>query len=342
MELISQADYDTSAGVEGMAIGIYKMAVTYAEEGDKTMLRLITKMVNAIKRAEGKMELHKVGIGKMLWKKKGNKEPGNLRPVTLHNAIGKITSKIIADRLTRELTNRHLLHRANEGFLIGRGTNNAIHSILNVFEDSKEFKKPCYCMMYDVSGAFDRITHEQIRRGMEILHLPEHTQNYIMNKLTGGTYTIKTGHGNTEPFEVKRGCPQGCPLSPIIYIIAMNPLHEGLERNPLYGGGQRRIRNDKQTPAGEQRTTSRVQRIRGRYGSPHRIQRRHEKDGRVGERILYNEQGIDERDQIHSLWEGCTGQGNERTHRDNQSRQPRGRRNRSGEERRGNFRKRTG
>jgi hypothetical protein len=47
-------------------------------------------------------------------------------------------------------------------------------------------KKGCYNMLYDVSGAYDRITHEQIKRGMEILHLPEHIQNYIMNKLTEG------------------------------------------------------------------------------------------------------------------------------------------------------------
>ena len=234
--ILSGADYDTAAGADGLGIGIYKIIVTHAKSEDNTMLKLITMAANAIKKAEGKMRLHKEGIGKMLWKKKGSKKTENLRPITLHNAIGKITSKIIADRLTKELTSRHLLHRANEGFLIEKGCHNAIHTILGVWEDSKEYKKGCYNMMYGVSGAYDRITHDQIKRGMEILHLPEHTQNYIMNKMKGGTYSIKTGHGMTEAFEVKRGCPQGCPLSPIIYIIAMNPLHEGLERNPLYGG----------------------------------------------------------------------------------------------------------
>jgi hypothetical protein len=76
--------------------------------------------------------------------KKGNKDPGNLRPITLHNAIGNITSKIITYRVTKEQTDRHLLRRANEGFLVGKGTNNAIHSILNIWEDAKEFKgQPC-------------------------------------------------------------------------------------------------------------------------------------------------------------------------------------------------------
>jgi DNA-binding HxlR family transcriptional regulator len=39
----------------------------------------------------------------------------------LQNAIGKITSKILARRLTKELSDRKLVHRANEGFLNGEG-----------------------------------------------------------------------------------------------------------------------------------------------------------------------------------------------------------------------------
>ena len=90
-------------------------------------------------------------------------------------------------------------------------------------------------MFYDVSKAYDHLSFETIKRGMEILHLPPKTQNYIMEKTKVSKYRIKTRYGITEPIDVLRGCPQGCPLSPIIYIIAIDPLHKGLENNPLYG-----------------------------------------------------------------------------------------------------------
>ena len=125
------------------------------------------------------------------------------------------------------------LHPANEGFLTGKGTDNAIHTVLNLWEDAKNNHKACYNIMYDVSGAYDNLSHETIERGLDILHIPKKTKAFILNKLKNSTYAIKTAYGNTEPFAIKRGCPQGCPLSPIIYIIAMNPLHVGLETNPL-------------------------------------------------------------------------------------------------------------
>ena len=122
----------------------------------------------------------------------------------------------------------------NVGILKQKGTGNAIHSILNIWEDAKQYQKNCITMLYDVSGAYDTITHHQMRRGMEILHLPDKIINYIMNKMKNNTYTVRTAYGETEPFEIKRGCPQGDPLSPIVYIMAMNPLHVGLRRNPLH------------------------------------------------------------------------------------------------------------
>ena len=144
-------------------------------------------------------------------------------------------SKIIAERLSRALTERGILDPANEGFLLQKGCQNAISTIVDCYEDAKQYGKSIYSLFYDVSGAYDRIGHEQIKRGMEILHLPDKLKNYVMNKMKGATYSARTEYGMTEEFEVKRGVPQGDPLSPIVYIIAMNPLHVGMRRNPLHG-----------------------------------------------------------------------------------------------------------
>ena len=239
-QILSEADYKTAAGIDGLPVGIYKMVVMHAKEGDNTDLKAVTTIVRFIVQAEGRLSEHKEGIGKILWKKEGNENTTNMRPITLHNALGKIASKVIAQRLSKVLSERKILHRANEGFLNNKGTGNAIHTMLNMWEDAKQNNKSCYNLLYDVSGAYDGITHEQIKRGMEILHLPEEIQNYVMNKMSGNTYKIKTEYGLTEAFEILRGCAQGCPLSPIIYVIAMNPLHVGLEKNPLYKGEESR------------------------------------------------------------------------------------------------------
>jgi hypothetical protein len=230
---------DSKAGGEdGVNIGLLRAAVRHAPEDDETVLEMITKITQAIFDAEGRLQIHKNGIGKILWKEAGSRHTSNIRPITLHNAIGKIPSKIIADRLTSELCSRSLLHDANEGFMIEKGCENAIFTLLNAFEDAKSNKKALYTCLYDLSGAYDSLPHETIKRGMDILHLPQKTQRYILNKLKGNSLAVKTAHGITESFMLKKGVAQGCPLSPIVFIIAMNPLHMGLEKNPICDGAR--------------------------------------------------------------------------------------------------------
>ena len=96
-------------------------------------------------------------ICKPLRKKKGNRELTNIRPIALQNALAKLASKILAARLTSELSKRKILHPANEGFLRNTGTSNAIDTILNIFEDATEKGKACYNVSYDCPKAFDHL-----------------------------------------------------------------------------------------------------------------------------------------------------------------------------------------
>jgi large subunit ribosomal protein L40e len=231
---LATAKNSASPGKDGLAIAILKFSVLHAPEGATAASDILLTIAQAVYDAAGKHDTTKAIVCKPLYKKAGDKSPTNLRPIALQNAIAKIPSKLLATRLTNDLNLNGAIHNANEGFLKGKNTGNALTTVVNIWEDAKEFNKPCYCLSYDVSKAYDHLRWFTIKQGMQRINLPEKFQDYILGKMKESTIEFKTHYGNTTPFEIKRGTAQGCPLSPLIYIISMDLMHAGLHKNPLY------------------------------------------------------------------------------------------------------------
>ena len=123
-----------------------------------------------------------------------------------------------------------------EGFLRHKSTGNAIGTILSAFEDAAQFNKPLFGASLDIAKAYDSIRWFTIKNGMDRINLPQEFQDYAMGKMTNSSMEIQTRYGLTSPFMIQRGVPQGCPLAPLLFIIAMDLLHAGLHNNPLFLG----------------------------------------------------------------------------------------------------------
>jgi hypothetical protein len=216
-----------------LQVGLLKMAVKWAPGGEESLLEILLSAAQAIYDEGGKHQVNKETICRPIYKSAGDKQLDNIRPISLQNTIAKIPSKLLADRLTGDLLLNGALHKANEGFLRNRETNFAISTVLNLWEDAKEQGKSNFGVALDVSKAYDKLRWFTIKNGMTRIGLPKKFQEFVLGKMKGSTMAVKTAYGLTKPFEIKAGCPQGCPLSPLLYIIAMDLLHKGLEKNPL-------------------------------------------------------------------------------------------------------------
>jgi hypothetical protein len=56
-----------------------------------------------------------------------------------------------------------------------------------------------------------------------------------MKRMENSTIRFRTAYGYTEKIIIQRGVPQGDNLSPLLYLMAIDLLHKGLEKNPLHG-----------------------------------------------------------------------------------------------------------
>jgi hypothetical protein len=211
----------------------YKFAILNASREEQAATRILLAITQALYDAKGTHQVNKTLLCKPLFKKRGNKLLNNIRPIALQNAVAKIPSKMLAARLTDDLHRLQALHPANEGFLKYRNTSNAINTVLNTWEDAKENNKACYCISFDISKAYDKLRWFTIEDGLTRLSIPDKFVHYALGKMQGSTFTIKTRYGLTPEFEIERSCPQGDPLSPLLFVIAMDLLQVGLHDNPL-------------------------------------------------------------------------------------------------------------
>ena len=72
-------------------------------------------------------------------------------------------------------------------------------------------------------------------RAMHRLRMPAAFVAFIEDSLTGLSSCVRTAFGFTRPFAVLRSLRQGDPLAPLLFVILMDALHEGLECNPFTG-----------------------------------------------------------------------------------------------------------
>ena len=72
-------------------------------------------------------------------------------------------------------------------------------------------------------------------RAMHRLRMPATFVELIADSLSGLSSCVRTAYGDSAPFEVQRSLRQGDPLAPLLFVVLMDGLHDGLERNPFTG-----------------------------------------------------------------------------------------------------------
>lgn len=153
-------------------------------------------------------------------KKETSLHPQDYRPISLIHGMQRIFSKILANRVQQYIP--RLVSEEQTGFIKNRQIAEGFIYAQHALHNSQQNKIPLAIFKADVHKAFDTISWEYLIKVLKNLNFPSNWLLWIENSVLKGTSQILINGLLGKKITLKRGVRQGDPLSPFLFIIAMD------------------------------------------------------------------------------------------------------------------------
>ena len=105
------------------------------------------------------------------------------------------------------------------GFRQGRGTRDQIANISWIMEKARKFQKNIYFCFIDYAKAFDCVDHNKLWKILKEMGIPDHLTCLLRNLYAGQEAAVRTGHGTTDCFQIRKGVHEGCILLSCLFNL---------------------------------------------------------------------------------------------------------------------------
>ena len=74
-------------------------------------------------------------------------------------------------------------------------------------------------LFIDYAKAFDCVDHNKLWKILKEMGIPDRLTCLLRNRYAGQQETVRTGHGTSDWFQIRKRVHQGCILSPCIFNL---------------------------------------------------------------------------------------------------------------------------
>jgi len=166
-------------------------------------------------------------------KKPNDSLPKAYRVISLLNCLGKVSERILAQRLSFLAETTSLLHNSQIGSRLYKSAIDAALVLQNEVEVNKANKLKTSALFLDIKGAFDHVAKNRLLQVLVQLELPICLILWVKSFVEDRIISLSFNN-ETEAFQpLNTGIPQGSPISPILFLIYIRDLFKSQNIKPL-------------------------------------------------------------------------------------------------------------
>ena len=164
--------------------------------------------------------------------KKGNTgELSNYRPINMSCVLYKVFMTVLTNRLNSVVEKAGILSDMQSGFRNHRSTHQWLLTLISRLDDAKRNNKKIFVGYLDIWCAYDSVEHWALKQVLERYGFDKNFVELIHNVLSGSFTRVTTPYGKTEKVFFNVGVKQGCLMSPLLFLLFLNPLLEYINKN---------------------------------------------------------------------------------------------------------------
>ncbi|CDR71672.1 hypothetical protein, conserved [Babesia bigemina] len=207
------------------ADGIYNYYIKWLTSLHRVIYRLVEE---ACQQGKVQDDWFYCGITYLLPKNKKPKSAAQYRPITCMSNLYKLTTRCATETLKREVDGRGLRSENQMGTRSNvQGAKE--HALANIALNEKH-KGKLLATWVDVMKAYDSIDHAYLARVIDNLNLPGWLSNFIKQTIKRWNIEIRWNKNTIMHKKVERGILQGDSLSPLLFVLCLDPLSRHLTR----------------------------------------------------------------------------------------------------------------
>lgn len=160
---------------------------------------------------------------------KDKSECSSYRPISILNLDYRLFASIIARRLENIVPD--LIDEDQTGFLKTRQTQDNVRRALHLLEHMNKNKDESIVLSLDAEKAFDSVSWSYLYLTLQRFGFDVKVISYLKKLYHSPSARIKINGSLSNPVSLKRGCRQGCPLSPALFALFIEALAQAIRED---------------------------------------------------------------------------------------------------------------